>query len=65
MYDTRHEEFFQQHLLRFEIDRTRLVWVKDEDSGERQLIRNPNLNVMKITDVDCYLDGNRHLIRKD
>ena len=64
MYDTRHEEFFQQHMFRFEIDRTRKIRIKDEDTGAERVIRNPNQNVIKITDIDCYLDGNRHLILK-
>lgn len=65
MYDARDPEFLQQHFLRFEIDRTRMVWEEDETSGERKLIRNKNLHVMKLTDIDCYLDGNRHLVRQN
>ena len=63
MYDTRDEEFFQIHFLRFEIDRTRMVWQLDERTGQETLVRNSNINVMKLTDIDCYLDGNRHLVR--
>ena len=63
MYDTRDEEFFQIHFLRFEIDRTRMVWQLDERTGQEALVRNSNINVMKLTDIDCYLDGNRHLVR--
>ena len=39
------------------------MWEEDEESGELRLVRNRGLNVMKLTDIDCYLDGNRHLIR--
>lgn len=63
MYDPRDSEFVQEHFLRFEIDRTRMVWETDSDSGEKRLVRNKDLNVMKLTDIDCYLDGNRHLVR--
>ena len=64
-YDPRDEHFEQLHFLRFEIDRTRMVWQTDPETGRQQLVRNRNLNVMKLTDIDCYLDGNRHLVRKD
>lgn len=55
-YDAQDQAFRQVHFLRFEIDRTKMV--KDEESGE--LVPNRLLNVMKLTDIDCYLDSNRH-----
>ena len=44
------------HFLRFEIDRTKLI----RDIESNQLVPNRLLNVIKLTDVDCYLDSNRH-----
>ena len=51
----------QMHFLRFEIDRTKMT--RDNESGE--LVPNRLLNVMKLTDIDCYLDSNRHAELKD
>ena len=51
-YDTRDPSFKQMHLLRFETQRS----LSDPDSDQQ-------LNVMKLTDIDFYLSGNRHLLK--
>ena len=49
------------HFLRFEIDRTKFVTTIV--NGERKSIANKDEGKMRITDIDCFLNGNRHLVR--
>jgi len=48
MYDVSHPDYVQVHCLRFEIDRSKGVKEGGRVSG------------VKITDVDFWLEGNRH-----
>ena len=50
LWDVEHPEYQQTHLLRFEIDRTKT-------SGKRGAEK-----LMKITDIDLWLSGNRHSV---
>ncbi len=49
-YDVEHPDYVQYHCLRFEIQR--------KSTAQQQ----PKLNVLKLTDVDFYLEGNRHAV---
>ena len=49
---SRQEEYWQTHLIRFEIDRTRY----SAKSGNRRS------NTIKITDIDLWMNGNRHCV---
>ena len=50
IYDIKHSEYLQRHVIRFEFERKSMV---------QFMLRNP-LDKMKITDVDIALKGNKH-----
>ena len=56
-HDVLDSEFRQTHFLRFEIDRSRLTRCLDDPHKWEP---NPDYRLLKITDVDLYLEGNKH-----
>ena len=55
-YDARDKEFRQMHCLRFEIDKSKKARIVGSDQFED----NKDFGILKITDVDFHLDGNKH-----
>lgn len=56
-YDVTDPQFRQSHCLRFEIDRSKQARVLGDLTKWE---KNPLYGVFKITDIDFYLDGNKH-----
>jgi hypothetical protein len=56
-HDVLDSEFRQTHFFRFEIDRSRLARSLEDPQKWEQ---NPDFRILKITDVDLYLEGNKH-----
>lgn len=56
-YDLEDPEFRQMHCLRFEIDKSKMARsLSDPKTWEK----NPLYKQLKITDVDFFLNGNKH-----